>query len=140
MNQQDFTDEQRHTDLQDIATQKRYERPQLQVYGSVSSLTQGGAGTMNEGQSTMNVITLQMTVGSDRRIKTGVIRIDQHPIGIGLYLFDYLPEYRETCGYGRQFGVIAQEVEQVMPAAVIKHPSGYKMVDYGMLGISRHPR
>lgn len=41
-------------------------------------------------------------------------------------------------GHGRQFGVMADEVEQVMPEAVSVHPDGYKMVDYAMLGISRN--
>lgn len=81
-----------------------------------------------------------MAVASDRRIKTELTAIDRHPIGISLYLFDYKPEYREAWGHGRQFGVIAQEVEQVMPAAVANHPNGYKMVDYSMLGIARSSR
>jgi hypothetical protein len=53
-----------------------------------------------------------------------------------LYLFDYKSQFCGRLGYGRQFGVIAQEVEAVMPEAVVVHPDGYKMVDYGMLGIS----
>jgi hypothetical protein len=57
---------------------------------------------------------------------------------MGLYLFDYKPEFRDTCGHGRQFGVMADEVEQVMPEAVSVHPNGYKMVDYAILGISRN--
>jgi hypothetical protein len=30
-------------------------------------------------------------------------------------------------------GVMAQEVEQVMPEAIHIHPSGYMMVDYGRI-------
>ena len=33
----------------------------------------------------------------------------------------------------RQQGVMADEVEKVMPEAVLMHPSGYKMVNYGLL-------
>ncbi len=74
---------------------------------------------------------------SDRAIKENIVRIDKHPLGIGLYLFDYKPEYRDEWGHGRQFGVMAQEVEVVMPEAVSVHPHGYKTVNYGMLGIIR---
>jgi hypothetical protein len=62
--------------------------------------------------------------------------VGEHFLGIGLYLFDYKPEYRDQWGHGRQFGVMADEVESVMPQAVSIHPDGYKVVDYAMLGIS----
>jgi hypothetical protein len=75
---------------------------------------------------------------SDRRLKQEIVKIGMHPAGFGVYLFDYKPEYRDQWGYGRQFGVMADEVEKVMPEAVSVHPAGYKMVDYAMLGISRN--
>ncbi len=106
--------------------------PVLQVYGTVSKLTQGNSGTGTES-------THLRKTNSDPRIKENIARIGTHPLGIGLYLFDYKPEYRELSGHGRQFGVMADEVEQVMPEAVSVHPDGYKMVDYAMLGISRSP-
>jgi hypothetical protein len=56
---------------------------------------------------------------------------------MGLYLFNYKPDFRDEWGHGRQFGVMADEVETVMPEAVTVHPDGYKMVDYAMLGITR---
>ncbi len=72
---------------------------------------------------------------SDRACKTNLTRIGTHPIGIGLYLFDYKAEFQESAGRGRQFGVMADEVEAVMPEAVVMHPDGYKRVNYAMLGI-----
>ena len=68
-------------------------------------------------------------------MKENIVRIGTHPAGFGLYLFDYKPAYRETAGFGRQFGVMADEVEAVLPQAVVMHPHGYKMVDYALLGI-----
>ena len=60
----------------------------------------------------------------------------RHPsAGHRALLFDYKPAYRETAGFGRQFGVMADEVEAVLPQAVVMHPDGYKMVDYALLGI-----
>ena len=75
---------------------------------------------------------------STRGIKENIVRIGCHLYGICLYLFDYKPEYRDTWGHGRQFGVMADEVEKIMPEAVSVHPDGYKMVNYAMLGISRN--
>jgi hypothetical protein len=38
--------------------------------------------------------------------------------------------------WGEPFaGVMADEVEQVMPEAIVMHPSGFKMVNYEMLGL-----
>ena len=66
---------------------------------------------------------------SDRRLKKNIIRIGTHVLGIGLYTWDYL--------WGQPFsGVMADEVEQVMPEAVVMHPSGFKMVNYEMLGLA----
>lgn len=65
---------------------------------------------------------------SDRRLKNNIKRIGTHILGIGLYTWDYL--------WGEPFaGVMAHEVEQVMPEAIVIHPSGFKMVNYEMLGL-----
>ena len=67
-------------------------------------------------------------VKSDRRLKKNIKRIGTHVLGIGLYTWDYL--------WGEPFaGVMADEVEQVMPEAIVMHPSGFKMVNYEMLGL-----
>jgi len=107
-----------------------YQTPIMTVYGSVRELTQG-TGSQN-GDGGQNMMT------SDPRLKQNVVEVGRHPhLGIGLYLFDYLPEYRDACGHGRQFGVMADEVERVMPSAVSLHANGYKQVNYAMLGIAR---
>jgi len=62
---------------------------------------------------------------SDRRLKSNIVQIGVHPIGVGIYEYDIFG--------GRQIGVMAQELAQVMPEAVHMHPSGYLMVDYGRL-------
>ncbi len=111
-----------------------YSRPVLTTYGSVSRLTMGVGGTLADMYNmTRKILT---GGGSDRRIKENIASVGEHFLGIGLYLFDYKPQYREQWGYGRRFGVMADEVETVMPHAVSMHPDGYKMVDYAMLGIN----
>ncbi len=77
-----------------------------------------------------------MTRTSDRKLKQNIAHIGYHPLGFGLYLFEYKPEYRERCGEGRQFGVMADEVEKVMPSAVVPGFDGFKAVNYGQIGIS----
>ena len=62
---------------------------------------------------------------SDPRLKSNVIRIGTHPFGVGVYEYDIFGN--------RERGVMADEVEAVMPEAVALHPSGYKMVNYGMI-------
>ncbi|MDG4596622.1 MAG: tail fiber domain-containing protein [Candidatus Contendobacter sp.] len=110
-----------------------YASPKFIVYGSISQITQNGAGSGTDGGTTPG-----MTMMSDRLTKDNTVRIGTHPLGISLYLFDYKPEYRDAWGYGRQFGVMADEVEKVMPEALSVHLDGYKMVNYAMLGISRN--
>ena len=63
---------------------------------------------------------------SDRRLKSNIVRVGTHPLGIGIYEYDIFDR--------RERGVMADEVEQVKPEAVTTHPTkGYKMVRYGML-------
>ncbi len=67
-----------------------------------------------------------LVAASDRRLKSNIRRIGEHPLGIGIYEYEIFGE--------RDVGVMADEVEQVMPEAVVVHPSGFKMVNYSMLG------
>jgi len=63
---------------------------------------------------------------SDRRLKSNVVRIGTHPLGIGVYEYDI---------WGlRQRGVMADEVMSVMPEAVEMHKDGYMAVRYDMIG------
>ena len=115
-----------------------YSPPSLKVFGTIESLTRGNGrsavsvdgGTHTASGSIVNV--------SDRRLKENIVRVDTHPLGFGLYLFDFRPVLRDLYGHGRQFGVMADEVEQVMPEAVGLHELGHRTVDYAMLGIRLH--
>lgn len=109
----------------------RYRRPVLTVYGSVKELT----GTVAISAFGDNV---SMMPNSDIACKENVVRIGEHPAGFGIYLFDYKPEFRDALGHGRQFGVIAQEVEPIVPDAVAIAKDGLRRVDYARLGITRH--
>lgn len=113
-----------------VDNKRSYQTPSLTVFGSVKELTQSGNGSGGDGGPTPG-----MTMVSDPALKENVVRIGDHPAGLGLYLFDYKSEVRDNCGHGRQFGVMADEVERIMPEAVSIGANGYRQVDYGMLGI-----
>jgi len=112
-----------------ISNKRKYHAPRLVCYGAVRNLTLSGGTLSNESAA------VKKPVASDRRVKENIVRVGEHPLGIGLYLFDHKPEYREKWGSGRQFGVMADEVETVMPKAVSVHPDGYNLVNYAMLRI-----
>ena len=115
---------------------KHYQSPGLVCYGAVSVLTQAGGTGSDEGSQSgsMNMVK------SDIRMKQNIARIGSHPLGFGLYLFDYKPGVGGARWAGRQFGVMAQEVEAVMPSAIVTYADGYKRVNYPMLGIELSKR
>ena len=90
----------------------------LQNYG----IQQSGANATTNALSSLASAAMM----SDRRLKSNIERIGTHKLGIGIYEYDIFGK--------RQQGVMADEVEKVMPEAVLMHPSGYKMVNYGLLG------
>ena len=108
---------------------KPYRAPRLVVYGSVRELTLGGNGTSPDAKSKR-----KPKKPSDPCVKHKILRIGTHPLGIGLYLFDYKPGFRVD--HRRHFGVMADEVEQVMPDAVSRDGNGIRQVDHALLGIS----
>jgi Chaperone of endosialidase len=61
---------------------------------------------------------------SDRRLKRDIVRLGTLPSGLPLYAFRYV------WSDDLHTGVMAQEVEQVIPAAVVTLPGGIKAVDY----------
>ena len=84
-------------------------------------------GAYNAGMGALGAIggAAATAAASDIRLKSKIVRVGTHPLGIGIYEYDIDGR--------RERGVIAQEVERVLPSAVIEHPDGYKMVDYGAL-------
>jgi hypothetical protein len=109
----------------------QYVKPVLRVYGSVSGLTMGGGGTKADGK-------VADKITSDRAAKTNIVRVGNHPAGVGLYIFEYKPEFRRECGDGPFVGVMADEVETVLPEAVSLRADGYKQVDYRLLALASH--
>jgi hypothetical protein len=64
---------------------------------------------------------------SDIRLKRDIKRIGEMASGLPIY------SYRYVWSDEPQIGVMAQEALRVKPEAVMLHPSGYLMVNYGLL-------
>ena len=121
--------------------------PQFQGYQGMSvAPSPTFAGTQAQGQADMTRYGIQqagnnaMTQGlfglagtaamfapkfSDRRLKSNIVQIGTHPLGIGIYEYDIFGN--------RERGVMADEVVKVMPDAIVPHESGFMMVNYGKL-------
>jgi hypothetical protein len=100
--------------------------------GGILSAQSGYANTVAQSNSARNAAMMDM-VGtaagiafSDARLKRDVVKVGDDPRGFGWYEFEYV------WGGGRRVGVMAQEVERVMPNAVLD-VGGYKAVDYGRM-------
>jgi hypothetical protein len=110
------------------ATNAQYQN-QLSAYNAQQAAGGGFlGGLMSLGGSALMAPTGTF---SDERLKTDIKQIGTHKLGIGIYTFKYkkghhLPE-------GTQVGVMAQEVEKVIPEAVTTAENGYKLVNYGMI-------
>lgn len=126
------------------SAKRGYRPPCLVLYGDVRVLTQAG-GSLTPSEIGNNPTSCsngpngaghtKPCVPSDRRLKENVVQVGVHPWGFGLFLFDYRQACRPGLPSGRQFGVMADEVEPVVPEAVRTDAEGFKMVDYGLLGI-----
>jgi polysaccharide biosynthesis/export protein len=77
------------------------------------------------GQSTP-IIT---TTPSDIRLKRDIVLLDRLPNGIGLYRYRYIWSDQVYVG------VMAQEVAQIVPDAVVRGANGFLRVNYARLGM-----
>lgn len=67
---------------------------------------------------------------SDIRLKQDISLVGRLENGLGLYRFSYIGDDKAYVG------VMAQEVEAIMPEAVVSDEDGFLRVHYDMLGIS----
>jgi hypothetical protein len=91
----------------------------MQNYG----VQQAGANATMQGLGSLGLAAAMKF--SDRRLKFNIVQVGSHPLGIGIYEYDIFGR--------RERGVMADEVAQVMPDAIVPHSSGYMMVNYGKL-------
>lgn len=74
-----------------------------------------------------------MAAFSDKNLKENIEVIGQSESGIPICEFDYKDK---KFGTGRYRGVLAQDVEKIIPEAVITSDDGYRMVDYSMIDVN----
>ena len=70
---------------------------------------------------------------SDRRLKTNIKKVGEHSSGLNIYTWDWLPIADIVEGIKTKIGFMADEVQKLMPEAVILDKSGYFKVNYGMV-------
>lgn len=70
---------------------------------------------------------------SDINMKENIKAIGYLPNGLPVYEYEYKSEFKDIAGHGVHIGVMAQEVEERFPEAVVLQPNGFKAVNYGAL-------
>jgi Chaperone of endosialidase len=89
-----------------------------------------GAGVMTGGTGSIGGLLASKLAASDINIKQNIKRIGTLDNGVPVYAFEYKQEYKDAWGHGMRIGVMAQEIESIIPDAVSLHEDGYKVVDY----------
>jgi hypothetical protein len=121
---------------QDFMRQQQYPLQQLQILqqgftqmpsGGTQQTTQNLSGAQQFGQGLSNVAALAYLFSSDKRMKENISKMKSPLAALG-ELSGYEYEYKGSdMPTG---GVMAQDVERVMPHAVAKADNGMKMVNY----------
>lgn len=82
---------------------------------------------------TLDAIANLKKAFSDMNLKNNIKTVGKLPNGISLYTWDWTEEAQEIVGNQPTYGVIAQEVQQVIPEAVTRHSNGYLAVNYSKI-------
>jgi hypothetical protein len=93
------------------------------------------AAQQNFNQGLMGLGGAGIMAFSDIRTKENIKHIAWLPNGLPVYTYEYKPEFKDhpLAGHGTHMGVMAQEVQALLPDAVITIENGYLAVDYGKL-------
>lgn len=93
------------------------------VYNSYNAKSQAAQNNMS-GMYQLGGSALMALALSDRRLKRNIKRIGRLSNGLNVYRYRYL--------WGKELhvGLMADEVSRVVPDAVVKHATGFDMVDY----------
>ena len=94
-------------------------------FGAKQDKYNAGVGQQNAMMNGLFSLGAAAIGASDRRLKSNIVRVGTHKLGIGVYEYDIFGE--------RQRGVMAQEVLEVMPSAVVMRPDGFMAVNYGAI-------
>jgi len=138
--------------IQNYATAQQYPQQQLSFMNSMlrglptqattTQSYQAAPSTLNQvtglgiaGLGAYNAFGGGAAAASDINLKENVVLLWRTDNGMGIYEFEYKPEFKdhELCGHGKFIGYVAQEVEKFMPEAVFTMDNGYKAVNYDLV-------
>tara|TARA_R100001163_G_C5068158_1_gene208001 strand:- start:5738 stop:6871 length:1134 start_codon:yes stop_codon:yes gene_type:complete len=105
---------------------------QNQSSGFTSQAFSGGASPFQQIVSAASAAAPYVAM-SDIRLKTNVKQVGKLNNGIKLYTWNWTEEAKGIAGNQVEYGVIAQEVMEVVPEAVIEGNDGYLRVSYEAL-------
>ena len=72
---------------------------------------------------------------SDIRLKTNIKQVGKLDNGIKLYTWKWTDEAKKIVNNQPEYGVIADEVQHIIPEAVIRGSDGYLRVNYAAIGV-----
>lgn len=104
------------------------------LYGSMFTGAGGLLGSITGGTTDIisSLISNWQNI-SDVRLKENITKVGSLDSGISLYTWDWNEEGKRLAGNTPTVGVLAQEVQQVMPEAVTRGDHGYLTVNYSKL-------
>jgi len=102
--------------------------------GYTSSVVGGGASPLMQLASTVGAAAPFFKL-SDIALKRDIEKIGKLPNGINVYKWSWTEEAKKIVGDQPEYGVIAQEVQEVLPHAVKRGDDGYLMVNYSALEV-----
>jgi hypothetical protein len=124
----------------------------LQIGGAAQQGASAAAGLLSQAAQTQYAgakdaaaINAQLIAGiaqgagkamaSDIRTKENIKKVGKLTNGLNVYQYEYKPEFKDSpyAGHGVHIGVMAHEVEKIIPEAVFTTEYGYKAVDYSLI-------
>ena len=103
------------------------------LYGSMFSGAGGLLGSITGTTGGIAQEIIKKLPFSDIRLKENITKVGSLDSGINLYTWDWNEEGKRLAGDTPTVGVLAQEVQQVMPEAIIRGDHGYLTVNYSKL-------
>jgi len=104
---------------------------QNQSSGFTSTAFPGGASPFQQAVGAVGAVA---PFFSDIRLKTNIKQVGKLDNGIKLYTWKWTAEGKKIVGDQAEYGVLAHEVQEVIPEAVIRGSDGYLRVNYAAVG------
>jgi len=103
--------------------------------GYTSQVMSGGPSTAQQIAGLIGAGAQAYGAASDIALKRDIKRVGKLPNGINVYKWSWTEEAKKIVGNQPEYGVIAQEVQEILPHAVKRGDHGYLMVNYAALGV-----